>query len=98
MSNIDVRGLAYIGKVDSVKERTYEAKDGSKKTAYKINLVIEGARLSVETNKQVLLEAGKYYILPIWFRNFTFKDKTTGKEENWQSFFLRDEIIQEVEV
>lgn len=97
MSNLNVRGLSYIWKIESIKERTYKAKDNTEKTAYKINLVIEWSKIRLDTNSSLDLEVWKTYILPIGFRNFQYMDKSTWLTQNWQSFYIRDWLIEEVD-
>lgn len=97
MSNLDVRGLSYIWKIESIKHKTYKAKDNTEKTVYKVNVVIEWSKISLDTNSNLDLEVWKTYILPIWFRNFQYTDKSTWLVQNWQSFYIRDALIQEVD-
>lgn len=95
--SIAVRGLSYVGKVVWLKERKYVSKDWEEKVAFKIDLVIEWGRLSVDSSQKPLVTEWKIYIFPIWFRTFKFKDKTTWVDEVWTSYFLRtDSKFQEV--
>lgn len=95
--SISVRGLSYVWKVVGLKERKYQSKDWQDKIAFKIDLVIEWGRLSVDTTEKPLITQWKTYIFPIGFRSFKFKDKTTWLEEVWTSYFLRtSEKFQEV--